>query len=281
MENTERVLFEQNEAEWYIAVGDGWVGPMTASDVYQRVVRGEITWAHYVWKQGQAEWKRLCDVKAFQTAVPQTPSRRLKTEIKEASKPVVAAKARKTSRAAKPEPRTWYLYYSDSQYGPFSAEEVSRFLSVGKINERVHAWRKGLAQWTRLQEISEFAQAVGDKKAKGRSGLTGQIEQRQAPRQPMVARIFVAAGQDLMTAICRDISVGGMQVLTDQIPGPVGTRVKLNVSPTTEGAATSRLAPFVAEGVIVRWLEDGRGFSFRFEKLADDARRAIEAYVAI
>lgn len=270
MENTDKVLFEDNKPQWYLAVGSGWLGPMSASEVYQKVQSSEITWAHYVWKQGQAEWKRLCDVKAFQSAVPQTPSKRLKTEIKEASKPAIAAK---------PTPRMWYLYYSDSQYGPFSAEEVARFLAIGKINERVHAWRQGIAQWTRIQDLSEFAQAVSEKRNRGRSGLTGQIEHRQAPRQPMVARIFVASGQDLMTAVCRDISVGGMQVLTDQIPGPVGTRVKLNVSPAAEGGA-KMLAPFVAEGVIVRWLEDGRGFSFRFEKLAEDARKAIESYVA-
>jgi hypothetical protein len=34
----------------------------------------------------------------------------------------------------------------------------------------------------------------------------------------------------------------------------------------------------VAEGMVVRILEDGRGFSFRFEKLPENARKSIEKY---
>ena len=36
---------------------------------------------------------------------------------------------------------------------------------------------------------------------------------------------------------------------------------------------------FMATGRVVRILEDGRGFSFRFEKLSPKAKRAIEEYV--
>jgi hypothetical protein len=82
--------------------------------------------------------------------------------------------------------------------------------------------------------------------------------------------------------MCRDISVGGMQVLTDQIPGVSGTRIRLNVSPVnpSRSKASSAIEPFVAEGVIVRILEDGRGFSFRFEGLTDRAKKIIEKYIA-
>ncbi len=78
-----------------------------------------------------------------------------------------------------------------------------------------------------------------------------------------------------MAGVCRDISVGGMQILCDRVPGEAGTHVKLNVSPTGPGAPE----PFTAEGVIVRVLEDGHGFSFRFDNLDDAARKAIERYI--
>ena len=68
-----------------------------------------------------------------------------------------------------------------------------------------------------------------------------------------------------------------MQVLTDRIPGAVGSRLKLNVSPSGEKA----VEPFVAEGVIVRILEDGRGFSFRLEQISDQARAAIQKYIEL
>ena len=83
----------------------------------------------------------------------------------------------------------------------------------------------------------------------------------------------MAQGNDVGVGVCRDISVGGMQVLTDQIPSAIGKKIKLNVS------APGQIEPFVAEGVVVRILEDDRGFSFRFEKLSAQSRDSIEKYI--
>ena len=47
-----------------------------------------------------------------------------------------------------------------------------------------------------------------------------------------------------------------MQALTDRVPGAVGTTLRLNVSPSD----AKTVKGFVAEGEIVRVLEDGRGF---------------------
>jgi hypothetical protein len=292
MENTEKVLFEDDQPQWYVALGDRWIGPITASDVYERVVAQKITWAHFVWKPGQAEWKRLCDVKTFSAAVPSQPSKSLQREVKETSqeiqRPVVKQAAAKRSespatskgaavkataeRAKAPEAsadeKGWFLYYNETQFGPFTKDEVIRFLTVGKINPRVHAWRTGLANWTRIAELESFKSVVAGLKP----AAAAKMEMRSKPRRPMVAKILLANEREVSDAICRDISVGGMQVLTDQIPGQVGKTVKLNVS-------AASISPFVAEGVIVRLLEDQKGFSFRFEKLSDQAKRSIEDYI--
>jgi hypothetical protein len=96
----------------------------------------------------------------------------------------------------------------------------------------------------------------------------------------MLARILLSNDREVAVAVCRDISIGGMQVLTDKIPGEVGSRIKLNVSPSKdEKGKKPEFKAFVAEGTIVRVLEDGRGFSFRFSRLTESARRSIESYV--
>ncbi|MGZ3686350.1 MAG: PilZ domain-containing protein, partial [Bdellovibrionota bacterium] len=59
----------------------------------------------------------------------------------------------------------------------------------------------------------------------------------------------------------------------DHSPGPAGTPLKLNVNPQ------SNLPGFACEGVLVRILEDGRGFSFRFTSLSPEAKNAIEKYI--
>ena len=303
MENTGKVLFEDDTPEWYIALGSRWVGPLSAEDVYLKVVSQEISWAHFVWRAGQPDWKRICDIPTFQAAVPSVPPKSMKEEVKEASKPDIRAAGPSVRQAkgaaggppAKPkhEERSWFLYYNDAQYGPFSSEEISRYLRVGKIHGRVHIWKDGMAEWERLENLDRFADDVAEAKRVREARKSGAAagagkessgtvrEQRKAPRRPIVAKIYVANSEALSVAVCRDISIGGMQVLTDRIPGEPGDRIRMNVSPAAgKGDKAARsIEPFVAEGVIVRILEDGRGFSFRFDKLPEASRRAVEDFL--
>jgi len=335
MENTGKVLFDDDTTpQWFIALGERWIGPLTAADVYDKVLSQEITWAHYVWRAGQAEWKRICDTPTFQAAVPTQPPAQLKSELMKASvtPPPTPQSGGSVARApAPPAPpetaapaRQWFLYYNDSQFGPFSEEEVRRFLKIGKIHGRVHAWKDGMPGWLRLEKVSGFEEDVAEaarvRESKmqaasprisataaqaaqaghapsGKSAAAAKpevsapsgarlkasspapsgvrAEQRKSPRRPLLARVIFAQGEEVAVGVCRDVSVGGMQVLTDRIPGVPGSQIKLNVSAPGEKGPK----PFVAGGVIVRVLEDGRGFSFRFDRLPDESRKIIEDYI--
>ena len=64
--------------------------------------------------------------------------------------------------------------------------------------------------------------------------------------------MFFANNDQLFEGVCRDISIGGMQVLVDHFPAQVGERISLNVHPENSEHH------FVADGEIVRKvLHDG------------------------
>lgn len=305
MENTSKVLFSDDTIpQWFVAVGDTFLGPLTAADTYEKILNRELTWAHFIWRPSQKDWRRICETPSFQAAVPSPPSALLQSRVKDVSSaPVIkSATPGRGGPAPKIEERIWFLHYNDAQFGPFSVEEVQRFLRIGKIHGRVYAWKDGMPTWERLERIELYAEAVQEaKRLKPQPGAgapqgaaqpaqetvtsaaapavaepPAKADMRRTPRRPLVARVLIANEKSgaLGLAVCRDVSVGGMQVLIDQVPGDVGAHVRLNIN-QSEG-----IRPFVAEGVIVRILEDGRGFSFRFEKLGKDARAAIEDYIA-
>lgn len=301
MENTGKVFFENDSAQWYIAAyeqsqiqaGTKYVGPMTAADVYQKVLRQEVPWTHYIWRPGLPGWQRISDVETFKAIVPQLPPelsaessddaraeaptatsviKRANTSSKKLVKTAAVKSAPPQFKEAE---RSWFLHFNDSQYGPFSKDEVDGFLRIGKIHGKVHAWRDGMENWDRLENIELFTQAA---KQAQKAAPPAKREQRAAPRRPIVAKILMANDRDVAVGVCRDVSIGGLQVLTDKIPGPVGSKIKMNVS-SSGNEGQSKISPFAAEGVIVRILEDGRGFSFRFEQLSDSAKRAIERFI--
>ncbi|MFL5813643.1 MAG: GYF domain-containing protein [Bdellovibrionia bacterium] len=297
MENTGKILFEDQSPQWFIALGKSWIGPLTAADVHGKVVRQEVSWAHYVWRKGQKNWQRICDTPPFEAAVPHEPSKAIREEVAERSRKV------QVKKAAPPAPpkeddvdqKVWYLYFNETQFGPFSLSEVEDNLTSGKIDSRVFVWRDGMTGWERLEKVEAFqtklkgatsvVRPAALRSARAGAGLSTEAsakktDKRGTPRKPMLARILLSNDRDVAVAVCRDISIGGMQVLTDKIPGDVGSRIKLNVSPAKdEKGKKAEFKPFVAEGTIVRMLEDGRGFSFRFSRLTESARRSIESYV--
>ncbi|MEN9724056.1 MAG: hypothetical protein RJB38_2042 [Pseudomonadota bacterium] len=274
MENTGNVFFSGSEDKpiWFIAINhEKWIGPLAASEVLEKIRQGELTWAHYGWRKAQAKWERLCDLPEFQSAVPLQPNPVIESEVR---KTAVKEKKVTPPPPAKKAPN-WYLYYNDSQFGPFLEEDIHRFLKIGKIHGDVHVWKEGMGGWEKLRQVATFKEVVAESKS---ARSLKRPERRKTPRVPVLARSLMASGGKVFTAVCRDVSVGGMQVLTQALPGPVGTRLKLNISaPVSAGG--KKIQSFVAEGQIVRVLEDGRGFSFRFEKLSSESLRCIQAYI--
>jgi hypothetical protein len=289
MENSGRFLFDNDSPQWYVALGERWVGPLAATEVYEKIQVQEITWAHYVWRKGQPAWKRICDTKTFQMMAPHQPDKGVQKEVKAAQKPVVRAAPPRARSAGTPppapapeasEPKSWFLHHSDSQYGPFSESEIKRFLKIGKIHPKVYAWKEGMGNWERIGKIADFVTTPPPPVAKAEKAEKDipALDQRISPRRPLVARILISNEQSVIIGICRDISIGGLQVLTEKIPGKVGTKLKMNISPSTNTSGNP-IEPFVAEGVIARILEDGRGFSFRFKQLSEKAKQSIEYFI--
>ncbi|MDR3608755.1 MAG: GYF domain-containing protein [Oligoflexia bacterium] len=295
MENTGKVLFKDESPQWFVALGNNWIGPLPASDVYQKIVAQEISWAHYVWRKGQRNWVRICDTPEFQAAAPSAPGARIKSEVTERSQSSAALTRKAVIRPAPPKreatgpeddpnAKIWYLHWNDTQYGPFSTFEIEQMIAAGRINGSHYLWKEKMTKWERIEKLATFAAHLKTASPKmPEAPSSARANKRHTPRKPLLAKIYLAHEDALLTGVCRDISIGGMQVLTDRVPASVGAKIKLNVSPAdSEKSSTAKATnfkPFVAEGVIVRVLEDGRGFSFRFDKISDAAKRSIEAYI--
>lgn len=289
MENTERVLFKNDKPQWYVILNEKWLGPLSAQEIVTKIQANEISWVQYSWKEKDKKFLRLCDQPVFSGALPAAPKKELLKNLQKLSSqesyktPPPPEDEEDISKTAK----GWFLYFNHGQFGPFTEDEIRRQLRIGRINPRVHGWRDGMDNWCRLDKIKELNLSDADtptdrikvpdlaKKEDQGPVDSRTIELRDTPRRPMVARILIANDRSVNVGICRDISVGGMQILTDQIPFQRGSVIRINVTPTEEGM----FAPFVAEGNVVRVLEDRKGFSFRFNNLSAEAKKAIEKYI--
>ncbi|HXH32375.1 MAG TPA: GYF domain-containing protein [Bacteriovoracaceae bacterium] len=157
---------------------------------------------------------------------------------------------------------------ASSDYGPYSLKQLKQLFKEKRINGKTYLFSKGMQEWSLLADFPEYQEIFEELPP-----VIGEAERRTAIRKPFVARLFVQNNKIVFEGLCRDISIGGMQVLIDKFGGNAGDKITINVHPeNTE-------YHFTASGVVVRILEGNSGFSFRFHGLSDEARRAIEKYV--
>ncbi len=267
MENTNTIQFADDQAEWFVSVGEKYRGPFKASEVYQKLQAKELSWIDYCYREKEGQWIRLADHATFKALQPEAP------------KP-------KPTMAPPPPPKQqvdetkWFLFQNEAQTGPYPTAELIRLSTAGQILPAAFVWQENFSDWKPFGEVSELKSVPQPPAAPAapsvpQAPLDRRVEKRAFPRKPLMAQVYVTNHADLVTGMCRDISVGGMQVLTDTIPGQVGTAIRLNVTPPKD----SGLKPFAAEAVVVRILEDQRGFSFRFTQISDDSKKAIESYI--
>ena len=153
MEKSKSVLVKDKDSPiWYVYVEDEVVGPLSHHQILEKIGNYEILWVDYIWAPRRLDWKRIADLKQFKADCPKKPARKeigkIKKALSEKSKsiPVIPTKV----------DREWFLYYNQSQFGPFSKKEVIRLLEARKIHPEVFTWNDGMTKWVRLHRIPEF-----------------------------------------------------------------------------------------------------------------------------
>lgn len=65
----------------------------------------------------------------------------------------------------------WYVAIKGKQHGPCKRDDVGRLFRDGKITERTYLWNEGMASWTRLRDISDFASLLNEAASPARRPL--------------------------------------------------------------------------------------------------------------
>jgi hypothetical protein len=256
---------------WYYVLKGQRTGPVDASVIASLVQGHELRPDDYVWKKGFENWRKIKDVPEI-------------TDLKAAA-PVPPAPPKMNAPAAvsdsfrlsslDSEEKSIYVRIgvdrggSPSEYGPYSLTLVKRLYDENRINGRTQFFVRGhLQEWMFLADLNDFEEVFHDMPP-----VIQETERRRWVRKPLLARLFVQNNKKVFEGVCRDISVGGMQILTDTFPGRAGDKISINVHPDNSEYH------FTAAGTVVRLLEGNQGFSFRFDPLQMEAQKAIEKYI--
>jgi hypothetical protein len=271
------------DSSWYYVQGSERVGPVDKDKLSQLFSAGELNEDSYVWKKGFDNWKFLKDVEELSDVMnpPETSAVDAEEDFEKETDPFMQipplSKSSNDSfnwdNISEEDPVISIKIGLDrggheTEYGPFTINQLRKALSENRINEKTFIFTPGLDDWMFFGDTPIYQKITG--------GLPPTIEdhdRRINKRRPFIARLFFHDNEQVYEGICRDISVGGLQLLVSDCPVQVGDEVNLNVHPDNSDYH------FVARGKVVRTLDGERGFSLRFEDLNEEAVNSIHQYI--
>lgn len=256
--------------DWYYVQNGERQGPVTFEEALSLFNDKTLSGEDYVWTKGYENWKKIKDIKEFNNKATAK-----EFDIKDIPKEIKKDEQIWDLTELKNDINIIFVRIgvdrggAAQEYGPFSIDLMQRLYKEKRINGKTQVFIQGMADWKFLTEMPGFEDTFLDKPARIKDS-----DRRDADRKPFIARMFIQSRDQVLEGICRDISIGGMQVLVDHYPGKVGDIISINVHPENSEHH------FVASGEIVRMLEGNLGFSFRFINLKEDAINAINGYIS-
>ena len=263
---------------WYYVHKGNRQGPVPVEVLNEMISRSDLREDDFVWKKGFENWKKIREVEELQTlsAPAPTPSPARPVPVKKeaaAETPKMEFKELNL-KTIHHEDRSIFIRTGDDRgaaiadYGPFSVKQLQQLFKENRINGKTLIFSAGMKDWKFLADFNEYQEIFEETPPHIQD-----TDRRKEVRKPFVARLLVHNSKTVFNGICRDISIGGMQILVDNFKGNAGERISINVHPDNSDFS------FTASGTVVRILEGNSGFSFRFETLNEEAKRAIEKYL--
>lgn len=246
-----------NESWYYVQNGER-LGPVAQEEIKSKLASSTLGPNDYVWSKGMENWTKIKDIAELAGSNGSIGANELDFRNIPRHKKNLYIKVGMDRGMT-----------NELEYGPFSLDGLKKLFQEKRINERTFFFQAGGLDWLPLGSVDGFAEIFGVAKVEA-----VQSERRSSPRRPFVARMLIQNRDSVYEGICRDISIGGMQVLVDSFPCDIGEHININVHPENTDYH------FVASGVVVRLLEGQQGFSFRFQALAPKAKEAIENYLS-
>lgn len=247
--------------KWFFVQNGERQGPISFSELEAHVNSGVVSDDDFVWTKRFENWVKLKDTEEFSISseVPSIISEKVVFEF---------------SQLHEDEKSVYIKIGSDrggneTEYGPFTKQVLKKLFEENRVNEKTFIFHSSMSDWTILADVEDFSEFFSQMPP-----VIADEDRRANTRKPFVARMFIQNNEEVFEGICRDISVGGMQVLIDRFPGNVGNKISINVHPENTNYH------FTASGEIVRMLDGSGGFSFRFESLSDEAVTSISKYLS-
>jgi len=262
---------------WYYVESNERVGPVDENEFISLIESKKILDDTYVWRKGFDNWiqaKKLDELKKYLRG----------REVEEKSK-TLNDQEKDSDQEPRSEIPSIIFNWDDvndqdkifilrvgsdrggptKEYGPFSIVMIEALINQKRVNHLTQIFSPGMGEWELVGDLKRFEKLFNINMKT--------VERRKNKRCPISARVFLTDDSNFLQGVCRDVSIGGAQVLVSNFNGQVGDLIKVNMH-FNDGSFA-----FTAKGKVTRTLNSVKGFSMRFVELSPEAIQMVSDYV--
>lgn len=251
---------------WYYVQGSDRVGPITEVEIRNLFQQGMLDKDSYVWRKGFTSWEKAKDVADLRTAVfGEEKEEIIKTSIVrpefrwndiEMEEPIFCIKIGPDRNS------------TEAEYGPYTLLELRRAYREKRINARTMIFSPGMEDWMLLADIPIFQKVFTEIPP-----VLAEREKKVHVKRPLLARVQTKQVPKVFDGVCRDVTIGGFQILVTGVPVKVGDVVSIDLSYPDMFEALS------VEGQVQRILDGDQGFSCRLKSINLEVEKLLNSHL--
>lgn len=270
---------------WFYVEEKQKVGPLDQESLINLLHSMQLNKDSYVWRKGFKDWKKIKDVEELKIFLNKEldllDNRDEEIEVNEESEVIEDnGIGEKTEISLERASFDWFNLSKSEKifilkqdedetiYGPYSLEMLSRLYQENRINSRTLTFSLGMENWIFLGDIPIYEELFSEQPPS-----IEEVERRKNRKRPFTVKIRMNGESQLLEGFCRDITIGGMQILISDFHGKKGDVLSLEVHP--ESAEDY----FSISGKVARILDGNQGLFIRFTEVGKDARESIIQYI--
>ena len=269
---------------WYYVESNERIGPIDESEFKDLINSEKIIGETYVWRKGFENWvqaKSLDELKKYLSSVFVAGNENDASDIDSENNTDDDLLNRLDAESNESIQFEWGDVLESDQifilrigedrgvqakeFGPYTLGMIKELVEQKRVNHLTQIFSPGMDNWLFLGNIDYFKSFFKED--------ISEVDRRENKRCPISARVFLSEQESFFQGVCRDVSIGGAQVLVADFKGKEGDEIKINMH-FNDGSFA-----FAAKGKVIRSLNRVKGFAMRFIDLSPESINMINNYI--
>jgi len=115
---------------YYLSVNNKNIGPFSKEDIVSKIANGSLNDESFIYVKGEKNWQLLSSIDFF------------KNNLDNVNKNII---------------KRWYVHKNNTNYGPYSINDLLNLIELCQFDIDDYTWSKGLDKWILLRELKELS----------------------------------------------------------------------------------------------------------------------------